>query len=46
MILAYIGPGPGYLLDFRGPGPYLLLAAVLVVIVVLITVFRRRRDEP
>jgi len=46
MSLGYIGPGPGFLLDFRGPGPYLVGAAALVVIVGLITVFRRRRDEP
>jgi hypothetical protein len=45
MTLAYIGPGPGFLIDFKGPGPYLLGAAALILIVVFIRVFRGREES-
>ena len=45
MSLAYISPGPGYLLDFKGPVPYLLLVVALALIVVFLRVFRRRDES-
>lgn len=43
MTLAYIGPGPGWLLDPQGPGPYLLGVLVLLVIWFVVSQVRSRR---
>lgn len=44
--LAYIGPGPGYLLDPRGPGPYLLAAGVVGLAWFVVQIIRGKQGKP
>ena len=44
--LAYIGPGPGWLLDPKAPWLYVLIVGALVVAWFVAGLLRGRRNEP